>query len=468
MKKYNIFFNINNRNFLFHIFFLYFIFHMLSDKEVNKNQTLPAIVNQFPNNTSQIINYYINLSENLNMSNNLNNAQTQDIPINGNTNHPPFEKQVTNQIFNNGLFFNTLMNMSNYYALFQVSSAYQQYFQFFRNINNCQENENQEKLKKKDNLIGNKRKTEEKCEEYSRKSIKSNKNIKIIEKEKNGNFIKNKNEDKVVKSYNLINNIGSNESSNFKKGKKLKLVKSPQKELTFEKKTENEQKLLESGKNINENINLGQSKKGNRINKYKELLQDTLLENLDKHKEEITIIINNKEFEQSKRSKLKKKLASKKSNTASGKLNKNKKNNNKSNKSHFTNNKNFKANISFQPTKCIFHGDNYEKTNSPNEFMKYNYNFIEEENHTKLINKTENRIDNLQKLMCRNNDENRCNLSDIKPVWLRSEFKGSDIELKNYINNIKEFKEKRDEKNEEECLIKIFEKQKKKINNINN
>ena len=100
--------------------------------------------------------------------------------------------------------------------------------------------------------------------------------------------------------------------------------------------------------------------------------------------------------------------------------------------------------------------------------MKYNYNFIKEKNQTNLINNIENRISDLPKIINRKNNENRCNLSSIKPIWLRSNFKGNDIELINFINLIKqEKKEKRDEKNEEECLERIFEKQ-KKINYINN
>ena len=430
---------------------------MITDKDINQSKNFPSVINQFQNNTPQIINYYINLSENLNMNNNI-NAQIQNIPINLNLSNPPFENQILNNILNNGVFLNALMNVRNYFASIQVQSTNQQ------NLQKINVLEKDKKLKEKENLVGKKKKREENCEENSKKSIQINKNININEKEKNGNFFKNTTKEEVVKSNNSITNSESNETFKSINGKNVNLIQSPINENIFEKKSEFEQNLLESGKNEKKNINLGHIKKGNKINRYKELLQDTLLENLDKSKGGISIIIKNEEFEQPKRVKLNKKSFFKKTNKVINKLNKAKKNYKKSNKCHFSYNKNSKNEISFHPTKCIFHGDNYEKTNSPYDFMKYNYNYIEEK---KQVNKTENKIDDLSKIINRNNNENKYNLSDIKPIWLRSEFKGNDMELKNCINLIKkEYKEKRDEKEEEECLKKIFE-NKKNINIIN-
>ena len=123
------------------------------DQNIIENKTNPPIYNQFPINTSQIINYYFNLSQYLNMSNNLNNAQSQNLSTNVKTENQPLNQQNSNQTLsqiNNGAL-NQLINIGNMIALLQLHSTYQQYSLLMKNMNT------NEKIKKYNtNLIGNK------------------------------------------------------------------------------------------------------------------------------------------------------------------------------------------------------------------------------------------------------------------------------------------------------------------------
>ena len=90
--------------------------------------------------------------------------------------------------------------------------------------------------------------------------------------------------------------------------------------------------------------------------------------------------------------------------------------------------------------------------------MKYNYNFIEEKKQPKKIENAERQavqVDASKIIYSNNYENNKYNLSDIKPIWLRSEFQGNDSEFINFTNLIKnKCKDGRDEINEEKCLEK--------------
>ena len=95
--------------------------------------------------------------------------------------------------------------------------------------------------------------------------------------------------------------------------------------------------------------------------------------------------------------------------------------------------------------------------------MKYNYNFIEEikqpkKNDDKIKQDLNIKIPNI---ICENNYENHINnISELKPIWLRSQFKGNDTELSKCINIIKNnMKNGRDDINEEKCLETLMENQ---------
>ena len=93
--------------------------------------------------------------------------------------------------------------------------------------------------------------------------------------------------------------------------------------------------------------------------------------------------------------------------------------------------------------------------------MKYNYNYLEEiKQPKKKINEAEKQVINsIPEIICKNNYlKNKNNLSDLKPLWLRSKFKGNDSDLNEYINLIKnKIKDGKDDINEEKCLERLME-----------
>ena len=421
---------------------------MLSNKDLNKNKTFPLIKSQIPNNNSQIINCYINLTQNLNMNNHNCSLVTQ-IPLAKNSTNLTPEKLNPGQ-FNNTALLNTVINM-NY--LVQMQANYQHYSQLISNVNSTNLNQNEKKLKETPNMMGKKRSRKSKNDE-----IKIN--IKNIIKEKNGTFDKNKIEGDMSKmDHSTDNEI--NETENEQNQPMEQQVK-----INIEKKSENAK---------NNSINKNKLNRKKKRNQYKELLQDTILEHLDCPKNEISIIINNSEYDETN-NELKNKNVHKNENTKKNikfrndqkSFNLKKSNsikrktsnfNNRRYNRHFTQKKKSKSNIiKYQATQCIFHGDNYQKTNSAIDFMKYNYNFIEEKKQPKKIENAERQavqVDASKIIYSNNYENNKYNLSDIKPMWLRSEFQGNDSEFINFTNLIKnKCKDGRDEINEEKCLEK--------------
>ena len=419
---------------------------MKSNQNIIENKTNPPIYNQYQINTSQIINYYFSLSQYLNISNNLNNTQSQNLPTNVKTENQPLNQQNSNQALtqiNNGAL-NQLINIGNMIALLQLHSTYQQYSLLMKYMNA------NEKIKKYNtNLIGNKVNREiNNIGKNINNKINKNSNIK-----KNGSFQKNKKSEKIFEVNNSLNNNIKDEYKPIK-GNDIHFEQNFKGKISSELKNEKEKKVTESGKNKKYN----EKKLKNKTNKYKYLLQDSLLEKLDKPKKDISIVINNEEFEKAYekfRKSAKKRNLKKKSNSLNIKKNKVKKNR----INNFNLDKNTQLNYTKYPsTKCIFHGDNYEKTNSALDFMKYNYNLTENVKKSH-INDNENKVVSVPEIIYMNNFENKnYNLSDIKPLWLRSKFNVDKIELNNYINSIKQkLQEGRDNKDEEKCLEKLFE-----------
>ena len=428
---------------------------MLSNKDLNKNKTFPLIKSQIPNNNSQIINCYINLTQNLNMNNHNCSLVTQ-IPLAKNSTNLTPEKLNPGQ-FNNTALLNTVINM-NY--LVQMQANYQHYSQLISNVNSTNLNQNEKKLKETPNMMGKKRSRKSKNDEIKINIKKTDKNIKNIIKEKNGTFDKNKIEGDMSKmDHSTDNEI--NETENEQNQPMEQQVK-----INIEKKNENAK---------NNSINKNKLNRKKKRNQYKELLQDTILEHLDCPKNEISIIINNSEYDETN-NELKNKNVHKNENTKKNikfrndqkSFNLKKSNsikrktsnfNNRRYNRHFTQKKKSKSNIiKYQATQCIFHGDNYQKTNSAIDFMKYNYNFIEEKKQPKKIENAERQavqVDASKIIYSNNYENNKYNLSDIKPIWLRSEFQGNDSEFINFTNLIKnKCKDGRDEINEEKCLEK--------------
>ena len=406
---------------------------MLQNTDSNTNGVFPPFNNHFPNNTSQIINYYINVTQNLNM--NSHNVGLSSAILNfQDIKNPPVKDDISKKELEETTLLNSFINFGNFISLFQIKYNNQIYANYTKNI----EKENKNKLKEEKNIIGKKR---NKNEINIMLNSKKNKNIKYDIKQKNCNLSKSQNKENNKK----INN--SNEVININKEikHKIKININPWKNISDEnvinlnEQLENEKnklkKATQSKEYQNKNIN-GKKKK-----KCKELLQDTFLENLDQSKKDFVIIIDNSRFEKSNKFKnttLKKsessKINMKKSNSII------KKGNNiskihKNYKHHFTSQKRIcPKRTKFQSTECIFHGDNYEKTSSAIDFMKYNFNFIEKIKPLKKIENEENQVVNLkiEKSIYKNNYENnKSYLSDIKLIWPIGKNEGNNTKLIN-------------------------------------
>ena len=431
---------------------------MQSDK--NSNKGFPLLNNQLPNERSQIINYYINLTPNLNM-NNLNYEPKFQFPLRGNSPNSDTNEQNSDQIFANAALLKSYINMFN---MLQVQASCQQYSQLFSHINNTPTNKKEHNSKEDLNLTGKKRKRKAKINKKDNINKKADKNIKNIIKEKNGNFQKNQIKQDVLNednsNYNIINFNNTNQSSLLEQKNKI----------IIENKDINKKNEVNDGfKNNEDGNNKNNKPKRRKRNVNKELLQDTLLEHLDV-KNDISIIIDNSGFADPKiGSKEKKTKKNVNENKTSLKFKNSNKTRNKSEKNHnikrhrytthYTNKKKEKTNI-LNPhgTEVIFHGENYEKTNSVIDFMKYNYNFIEENKPKKMKDPKKQAADvELPRIIYTNNYENnKYNLSDIKPIWLRSKFNGNNSELSNLLSQIqKDNEDERNYMNEEKCIEKL-------------
>ena len=119
---------------------------------------------------------------------------------------------------------------------------------------------------------------------------------------------------------------------------------------------------------------------------------------------------------------------------------------------------NEKSESSHKLTKVNFHGENYENTISPIDFMKYNFDFqIEEQYKTKkLITDYEEQHIDMAKMsehFYENYTYNSQNLDQIEQKWSRKKFNGDNKELKKVISIIRDsFPGRKVDTNEEKCL----------------
>ena len=437
---------------------------MKSDK--NSKKAFPPLINQLQNDNSQIINYYINLTHNLNM-NNVGYESMLKFPLYGDSVNSNKGQENQNQALANAALINTYLNMTNYFNMLQMQASCNQYSQLHPHMNNYQSNQNNKKPNQNLKLVGKKRKMETKKDNQDEFNKKIDEDFKNFINEKNGSPQKNKKEsndqpEKIKHSNDVISN-------------KIISQSTVQQNLEIpEKKSDDKTKDNELGNEAKEEKKNKVKRKRNKY-KYKELLQDILLEHLDHEKKEISIVIDNSSFEPSRPSSSNKRsqknnkkiLNFKKSNSIKNKNEKNIKSKsqrcttNLKNKKKEKKEKNEKSNtVKFQPTEVIFHGDKYEKTKSAIDFMKYNYNFIEEIKQPKIGDAKKQAADiDLPRIIYKNNYENnKYNLSDIKPMWLRSKFNGNNSELESKIKLIKEEnKDGRNVINDEKCLEKLFE-----------
>ena len=217
-------------------------------------------------------------------------------------------------------------------------------------------------------------------------------------------------------------------------------------------------------------------KKKKRRNNYKELLYDTILEHIGKDKknkkdkniqleEEIS---SNNEDNKKKEEKQKNKNTSNsntqrnkpKTRAKGGKHSRKKQHiktlkNNKDILADLEENKNNERDDS-KYTKVIFHGKDYKNTQNPIDFMKYNFDFIIDEQYkTTDYSQQHANIDNIigNTNIYENFNYSEQHLDEIKVKWSREKFLGDNKELKNAINKIKDsFNERKIYTNEEKYL----------------
>lgn len=256
---------------------------------------------------------------------------------------------------------------------------------------------------------------------------------------------------------NMIKEENNNEE-NFEKNK-------DKNELSFSKEKINENKKEE----------IKEKKIKKRRTNYKELLYDPILEHIGKEKKPNPN--KNNEFEEmsslsenSKKNEKNKKVSStntnknkQKSRTKTGKHSRKKQHkitlkNNKDILADLEENKNNQYNTKY--TKVIFHGQNYQETKNVNEFMKYNFDFITDEQYKtkKLITDYSQQHIDVKTLNGNTNIYDNYNyseqhLDEIKNKWSRAKFLGDNKELKKAINIIRDsFNERKIYTNEEKYL----------------
>ena len=246
----------------------------------------------------------------------------------------------------------------------------------------------------------------------------------------------------------------------------------------FEKnKDKNELSFSIAKEKINENKKeeIKEKKIKKKRTNYKELLYDPILEHIGR--EEKSNPNKNNEFEEmssisenSKKNEKNKKVSStntnknkQKSRTKTGKHSRKKQHkitlkNNKDILADLEENKNNQYNTKY--TKVIFHGQNYQETKNVNEFMKYNFDFITDEQYKtkKLITDYSQQHIDVKTLNGNTNIYDNYNyseqhLDEIKNKWSRAKFLGDNKELKKAINIIRDsFNERKIYTNEEKYL----------------
>ena len=223
-----------------------------------------------------------------------------------------------------------------------------------------------------------------------------------------------------------------------------------------------------------------EKKKKKRRNNYKELLYDTILEHIGKDEKnnkdkniplEEEISSNNEENK--KKEEKQKNKNTQNSNTQknkpkakakTGKHSRKKQHiktlkNNKDILADLEENKNNERNDT-KYTKVIFHGKDYKETQNAIDFMKYNFDFIIDEQYKskKLITDYSQQhaiIENSKgdKNIYENYNYSEQHLDEIKNKWSREKFLGDNKELKKAINKIKDsFNERKIYTNEEKYL----------------
>ena len=211
--------------------------------------------------------------------------------------------------------------------------------------------------------------------------------------------------------------------------------------------------LKDNDKNNITNNNSETSKEGKKRRKkknaYEELLKDSLLEHLGEHKtvpkiQKENLILDSK----IKLLKNKRKKSNKNKNKKNKKIKEKTENSKKKeNKIIIKKNNNIlddldkskeKKDLNQKLTKNVYHGDKYIKTNSVDDFMKYNFDFAIDEQYKskKLITNYNLQHIDLSQINVMYENFNCQNYDKIQQQWSREKFSGNNKELKKALNMI--------------------------------
>ena len=193
--------------------------------------------------------------------------------------------------------------------------------------------------------------------------------------------------------------------------------------------------------------NIKKKKVCKRRNRYEELLEDTFLSHIGEQRK--------KEYKFNNLNEEVRNILNKKRNISNNqKLNDNKKQNKK------------KDINNIKKTTINFHGDNYKKTFSPNNFMKYNFNFVQREQYKskKAITNKERQHVNLPLPYSIFTKMNQLN-NIPKKIWCPYLYK-HDISLKEILNQIEKVWPKHVYKYKEDLALDIIKDKNYQINNI--
>ena len=305
--------------------------------------------------------------------------------------------------------------------------------------------------------------------------------------EENNIFPKKKEDETSIKSdlKNEINseekNLGEIEEENLSKENNIIEEKNEENNEEIEKNditTSIKEGIKEEDKNENKETT---KKKKKKRNNYKELLYDPILEHIGKEEKNDKDKSKNMELEENSSVNENEKNKEENINNKTSSVNNNKKGkqkprtkngrhsrkkqhkitlkNNKDILADLEENKNGEENNS-KYTKIIFHGKDYQQTKNVNDFMKYNFDFIVDEQYTnkKVITDYTQQHVNIKSLNDNTNIYDNYNyseqhLDDIKNMWSREKFNGDNEELRQAVNKIRDnFNERKLYSNEEKYL----------------
>ena len=213
---------------------------MKSNQASIQKISIPLEDNQFLNNTSLLNNYYINLTQNLNL-NNFNENKNPNYLINPNLSMLNLYNQNTNENLPklSLVNLNTFINLNNFISLLQMQESLKSYQELLVNNNGSQKAEKSAEINTK--MIGIKRNREE----FGNNDSNNNhdKNIKIIINEKNGNYSKKKNLQVIIekKKLNKKRNVNKAIKTNNNNNTNFNQPFGPTIEIDLRKKDKNEE-----------------------------------------------------------------------------------------------------------------------------------------------------------------------------------------------------------------------------------